>query len=404
MRFSTLFVVYSCVLGLLVGIMSAAFLSLTNFMIDVVWTSIPEGLSLPFYPILVGLIGGCLVGLIQTKVGRYPTTMHETLSEFKQKKRVTYKKQIGRNFLSALIVLMFGASLGPEAALAGIMGGLITWVGDHLKLTLQRKEELLELGIGTMLAAIFRAPLAGVSEVFEKNDQPTFNNRMKKMMLYALSTGFGLLGFLFVKQLFPEESIFSLHFPKNISWKWQAILLSPVSWLIGGLFGLLFLELEKLTDRLATKINNQMISALIAGLCIGIFALWSPYFLFSGEHQLLPFSQEALQLSFINLLLLGIGKAFLTNLCFSFGWRGGKIFPAIFSSVAIGFAIVRLFPYTPGLLVGVAVAASTTVILSQPYVCAALLLFLFPIQFFPFILLSCLGMHRFEKYVRAKRK
>lgn len=404
MRFSTLFVVYSCVLGLLVGIMSAAFLSLTNFMIDVVWTSIPEGLSLPLYPILVGLIGGCLVGLIQTKVGRYPTTMHETLSEFKQKKRVTYKKQIGRNFLSALVVLMFGASLGPEAALAGIMGGLITWVGDHLKLTLQRKEELLELGIGTMLAAIFRAPLAGVSEVFEKNDQPTFNNRMKKIMLYALSTGFGLLGFLFVKQLFPEESIFSLHFPKNISWKWQAVLFSPVSWLIGGLFGLLFLKIEMLTDRLATKINNQMISALIAGLCIGIFALWSPYFLFSGEHQLLPFSQEALQLSFINLLLLGIGKAFLTNLCFSFGWRGGKIFPAIFSSVAIGFAIVRLFPYTPGLLVGVAVAASTTVILSQPYVCAALLLFLFPIQFFPFILLSCLGMHRFEKYVRAKRK
>lgn len=404
MRFSTLFVVYSCVLGLLVGIMSAAFLSLTNFMIDVVWTSIPEGLSLPLYPILVGLIGGGLVGLIQTKVGRYPTTMHETLSEFKQKKRVTYKKQIGRNFLSALIVLMFGASLGPEAALAGIMGGLITWVGDHLKLTLQRKEELLELGIGTMLAAIFRAPLAGVSEVFEKNDQPTFNNRMKKIMLYALSTGFGLLGFLFVKQLFPEESVFSLHFSKNIAWKWQAILLSPVSWLIGGLFGLIFLELEKLTDRLATKINNQLISALIAGLCIGIFALWSPYFLFSGEHQLLPFSQEALQLSFINLLLLGIGKAFLTNLCFSFGWRGGKIFPAIFSSVAIGFAIVRLFPYTPGLLVGVAVAASTTIILSQPYVCAALLLFLFPIQFFPFILLSCLGMHRFEKYVRAKRK
>ena len=295
--------------------------------------------------------------------------MHETLSEFKQKKRVTYKKQIGKNFLSAIIVLMFGASLGPEAALAGIMGGLITWMGDRLKLTLQRKEELLELGIGTMLAAIFRAPLAGVSEVFEQNNPPTGNDKVKKTILYALSTGF-----------------------------------SPVSWLIGGLFGVLFLELEKLTDRLAAKIDNLVISALIAGLCIGIFALWSPYFLFSGEQQLLPLSKQALQLSFINLLLLGIGKAFLTNLCFSFGWRGGKIFPAIFSSTAIGFAVVRLIPYTPGLIVGVAVAASTTIILRQPYVCAALLLFLFPIQFFPFILISCLGMKRFEEYLRAKRK
>ena len=359
MRFSTLFVGYSCVLGLLVGIMSAVFLSFTNLMIDVVWTTIPETLSIPFYPILVGLIGGCLVGLIQTKIGRYPTTMHETLSEFKQKKRVTYKKQIGKNFLSAIIVLM--------------------------------------------LAAIFRAPLAGVSEVFEQNNPPTGNDKVKKTILYALSTGFGLLGFLLIKRLFPEESIFSLHFPKNISWKWQAIVFSPVSWLIGGLFGLLFLELEKLTDRLAAKIDNLVISALIAGLCIGIFALWSPYFLFSGEQQLLPLSKQALQLSFINLLLLGIGKAFLTNLCFSFGWRGGKIFPAIFSSTAIGFSVVRLIPYTPGLIVGVAVAASTT-ILRQPYVCAALLLFLFPIQFFPFILISCLGMKRFEEYIQAKRK
>jgi H+/Cl- antiporter ClcA len=108
--------------------------------------------------------------------------------------------------------------------------------------------------------------LAGVSEVFEQNNPPTGNDKVKKTILYALSTGFGLLGFLLIKRLFPEESIFSLHFPKNISWKWQAIVFSPVSWLIGGLFGVLFLELEKLTDRLAAKIDNLVISALIAGL------------------------------------------------------------------------------------------------------------------------------------------
>ena len=48
MRFSTLFVGYSCVLGLLVGIMSAVFLSFTNLMIDVVWTTIPETLSIRY--------------------------------------------------------------------------------------------------------------------------------------------------------------------------------------------------------------------------------------------------------------------------------------------------------------------------------------------------------------------
>lgn len=399
MRFSTSFVMYSCVLGLIVGVGAALFLTLVNFLIEFVWVSIPHMVSIPFYPILVGLFGGVLVGLVQTKFGNYPITMHETLSEFKQKGRVTYQDQIGKNFLAAVIVLMFGASLGPEAALSGILGGMITWMGDHLKLTLKNKERLLKLGIGTMLAAIFRAPLAGIGEAFEEHNYPTIDNRLKRILLYGLSTLFGLIGFLSVKRLFPEESVFTLYFSKTIVWKWQAIVLVPLAFLVGGLFGILFLKIEMVTDELARKLNHPILAALIAGLCIGVFALWSPYFLFSGEHQLFPFSKEAIQFPLFNLVLLGIGKATLTNICFSFGWRGGKIFPAIFSSTAIGFAVVQLFPYTPELIVGVVVATSLTMILNQPYVSAALLLLLFPLQVFPAILISCLSIKKFKDHI-----
>lgn len=399
MRFSTSFVMYSCVLGLIVGVGAALFLTLVNFLIEFVWVSIPHMVSIPFYPILVGLFGGVLVGLVQTKFGNYPITMHETLSEFKQKGRVTYQDQIGKNFLAAVIVLMFGASLGPEAALSGILGGMITWMGDHLKLTLKNKERLLKLGIGTMLAAIFRAPLAGIGEAFEEHNYPTIDNRLKRILLYGLSTLFGLIGFLSVKRLFPEESVFTLYFSKTIVWKWQAIVLVPLAFLVGGLFGILFLKIEMITDELARKLNHPILAALIAGLCIGVFALWSPYFLFSGEHQLFPFSKEAIQFPLFNLVLLGIGKATLTNICFSFGWRGGKIFPAIFSSTAIGFAVVQLFPYTPELIVGVVVATSLTMILNQPYVSAALLLLLFPLQVFPAILISCLSIKKFKDHI-----
>lgn len=294
---------------------------------------------------------------------------------------------------------MFGASLGPEAALSGILGGMITWMGDHLKLTLKNKERLLKLGIGTMLAAIFRAPLAGIGEAFEEHNYPTIDNRLKRILLYGLSTLFGLIGFLSVKRLFPEESVFTLYFSKTIVWKWQAIVLVPLAFLVGGLFGILFLKIEMITDELARKLNHPILAALIAGLCIGVFALWSPYFLFSGEHQLFPFSKEAIQFPLFNLVLLGIGKATLTNICFSFGWRGGKIFPAIFSSTAIGFAVVQLFPYTPELIVGVVVATSLTMILNQPYVSAALLLLLFPLQVFPAILISCLSIKKFKDHI-----
>lgn len=358
--------------------------------------------SLPFYPMIVGIIGGILVGLLQKYFGRYPTTIEETLGDFKKNNRVSYKGQIGKNILAALVVLMFGASLGPEAALAGVVGGMITWMGDHLKTTFEHKDELLKLSMGTMLATIFRAPFAGISEVFDSKHPFKMKNKIRKISLYAISTLFGIVGFLCIEQFSPEESVFALHFSTTIQWEWQALLFAPLGWVIGGIFGWLFLKIEKLMNKMAEKINGIMIKAVLAGIGIGVFGLMSPYFLFSGEQQLLPLSKEALQISFFNLVLLGTGKAILTNFCFAFGWRGGKIFPAIFSSTAIGFAFVSLFPYTPGLLIGVVVAASLTMILGQPYLSISLLLFLFPIQFFPAIFLSSLGLNKVKTYVETK--
>ena len=243
MRFSALFVVYSCVLGLIVGAVAAFFLLVANFFIDLVWQDIPGMVSLPFYPMIVGVVGGVLVGLLQKHLGRYPTTIEETLGEFKKNNRVSYKGRIGKNILAALVVLMFGASLGPEAALAGVVGGMITWMGDHLKITFEHKDELLKLSIGTMLATIFRAPFAGISEVFDNKHPFKLKNKARKIGLYAISTLFGIVGFLFIEQFSPEESVFALHFSTTIQWEWQALLFAPLGWLVGGIFGWIFLKI-----------------------------------------------------------------------------------------------------------------------------------------------------------------
>ncbi|MHC9000078.1 hypothetical protein [Enterococcus bulliens] len=75
----------------------------------------------------------------------------------------------------------------------------------------------------------------------------------------------------------------------------------------------------------------------------------------------------------------------------------------MFASVAISFVLVNLFPYTPGLVVGIVTTASLTVILKQPVIIAALLLFLFPLQFFPAILVTAWLVHQFvSKLSQAK--
>lgn len=185
MKFTSIFVLYSAILGFFVGMLSALFLAIVNFCIHFVWKILPMQFHLPeYYPILFGLIGGTLVGLFQRNIGKYPKTMHETIPEFQTTKTVTYKHQLGKNFISAILVLTFGASLGPEAALASILGGLISWIGDHLKITLARKEQFLELGIGAMLSTVFHAPFVGIAEpIDDQLRKGTIQIKWKKILL-----------------------------------------------------------------------------------------------------------------------------------------------------------------------------------------------------------------------------
>lgn len=396
-QFKIIFVLYSLLLGLLIGGIAAAFLALINFSTHLIWQVGYSHFNQPFYPLLVGLFGGLLVGLMQRYWGPYPKTMHETLSEFKQTGSVAYQQQVGKNIIAALVVLSCGASLGPEAALSTIVGGLITWLGDRLKLTAQQKETFLTMGIGAMLAAIFHAPLAGVGEAIETTSlRDHFKSHFNQVLLYILTTATGILGFALVNQLFPKESPFTLHTP-IIHWTLMVWPLLILALIVGLVFGNLFLKIEQWCQWLFDTIQRPVLLAMVAGVFLGACGLLSPYLLFSGEHYLFTFTKSGLDQSFIYLLLIGLGKTVLTNLLFAFGWRGGKIFPAIFASAAIGLSLAVVLPYTPGLLVATVVAVSCTVIVAQPYVTATLLLFLFPIQFFPVILLACLASHRIQK-------
>lgn len=404
MKFKLIFVINCILMGFAVGVLAALFLTVVNFLINTIWVSIPNLFHRPdYYPLIIGVIGGGIVGILQSKLGGYPRTIDETRHEFKITHKVAYKKDLPRNFIMAIIVLAFGASLGPEAALAGILGGLISWLGDQMKLTIARKNELLELGIGAMMSAIFYAPLVGVSTALEK--QPVsgqFSSRGRKIVLYIITTIAGLSGFALIRYLSPNESVFTIRMPA-INWDTKVLLVLLPALMVGIGFGYLFQLFEKYSEIIANKIHQPLLLAVLAGLAIGAFGMFSPYFLFSGEHELFKFSREATHLGLPYILLIAFGKALLTNLCFAFGWRGGKIFPIIFSSTALGFALTELFSYTPGLVIGIVVAASVTIVISQPYVTAALLLFLFPVQFFPFIMVACWLTSQFAKIVcRAK--
>ena len=341
MNFNLVFVLYSCLLGLIVGALASMFLALSNLLIHLVWTTVPEQLDTTFYPFWICLFGGLLIGLFQTYIGDYPRTMHQTLEEFKTTGRVAYEGTVVKNIVAALLVLTFGASLGPEAALISILGGWMTWAGDRMTWTLQKKKELLDLGIGAMLSTIFYAPLIGVSEALEDGvNRSNFKRKSIKVVLYALTTACGIFAFTTLNRLFPHEVLFSISTPK-VNWTTEVIyLLLPAS-LIGTGFGYLFVMFGRWTDAVARKYPHPLGLALTAGALLGLFGSMSSYFLFSGEQKILEFSRIAFDQSVLFLISIAVGKRFVDPCLFFIRMAGRKNLSR------------RLFEYSDGICLSV---------------------------------------------------
>ena len=117
--------------------------------------------------------------------------------------------------------------------------------------------------------------------------------------------------------------------------------------------------------------------------------MFSKDILFSGEFSIVPFAHYSLRLAPGFLIALAFIKVLVTNLGFALGWRGGTIFPAIFSSLAIGATLAQFLPWMPKLTASLVVATAITVILEKPLISAIVLILLLPIQFSIFILLIC---------------
>ncbi|EIA19510.1 chloride channel protein [Listeria fleischmannii] len=388
-KLSLIYIFYTLLIGAFVGVVAALFIALIEFSIHIIWQEVPAILpDFSFYPVIVGLVGGLLVGLIQTKVGAFPYTLHENMAEIKKTGRVEYKNRLLFTILAAWVVLSFGASLGPEAALVGIIGGLVTWLVDHIKMDIQRKETLVNLGILGMLSVVFLAPFNGIAEDLDQDYQNQKLPRWSKLCLSLLVSLSGLATFILVKGLLPlEKGVFSIRVPE-ISWSWLNLAYFLPIIILGSLFGIYFLFLQKAVQKVFQPIQNKILLALIGGVCIGLLGMVSHYFLFSGEHQLIEITKEIGDYSFWLLLALGLFKPLLVAICLNTGWKGGMIFPAIFASGVMGYVITWALDIHVGFLVTVFVAASCTKVVGRPFLTSSILLFVFPLQFFPFILIT----------------
>ena len=283
-----------------------------------------------------------------------------------------------KSFTLGLLSLGAGGSIGPEASTTVLTSGMINWLGDKIRLMTDHYKSWVHF----WQVRVDKDELLDSPKFSE-----LFNSKKYKKWFIAFNILIGLVGTIFIFKLFPEEGAFGIH-ERPIHWSWTILWYSLIPVIGGMFFAYFFLYLEKIFTKVESWALPALLKATLWGIVLSFLTLVTDYALFSGEFHIVPFSKTALSYSPLFLLLIALIKTISTHAGFAMGWRGGKIFPAIFASVAVGAAIAQFIPIQPAITVSLTVAASITIILEKPLLTAVLLIFLLPISLAPLIFIT----------------
>ena len=153
---------YVVVLGLISALITFAFVFLVNQATHLLWTEAAQasGMDARLFTLLVCTAGGLVVGLLVKLFGDHSGIFAEIMLEFGKTGRFDYRNAPGI-VITAIVSLVAGGSLGPEAPLADACGGVGTLAADRLKLDDQERARMGYAGVSGMLAAFITAPFSG---------------------------------------------------------------------------------------------------------------------------------------------------------------------------------------------------------------------------------------------------
>ncbi len=373
----------SLLLGAAAGAVFWIFVQAVSLGTSVIWEEIPSYTGFRWAAVPICAIGGCALGLLHRRYGNYPDDLETVLGKIRSEKRYDYRN-ISVIIACAVIPLILGASVGPEAGLAGITAALCYWVGDNTRFARSSASLCSELGEAVMLGQLFHMPLFGIFAVEETpsdGDAPRLP-RSGKLVLYGLSAGAGILTVWGLNHLlgtslegfpcFPDVFISAADYA-------MVLLYVPA----GLVLYLFYRASERIAGAGAEKVPSVWKETL-CGIAVGIMCVLVPMAMFSGEDQLAELIDG--YGSYSPWILIGVCllKIPMTAFCIRFGLKGGHFFPLIFACSCMGVGISMLAfadPYShAAFAAGVITAATLGAQLKKPFAATVLMLLCFPVR------------------------
>ena len=382
-------------LSSLIALVAFLFLMAEKFGSHLLWGS--WGHSVPFpnlYKGLLLLIGGLLVFALKKKWGSLPRTSHELMEELKAEQTVNYR-HTWRSLVLALIILVLGAGVGPEAALLGAVIAYSIWQADKLRYLEANRGQLKHLSLKDKLVRLFHP-----SQYLLTYPASQKGTDKKKRLFFIVN---GLIIFVLLMRMTEQPSFIT----KLGDSQWQAaelVLILPLM-LYGLLFGTVYRWLMKKIKGSLKKLPLPLIGKILLG-AVAIFgvAVFAPSLLFSGQHAMHSVVEMGLELPVLALFGLSLLKLIFLDICLETGWTGGDIFPITFASILQGFTFAQLLPGYDPLFVVLVVSLSLAVTLLQKEWLAGIFISLFfPIKIWPIALILIFILRWIGTKVKAGR-
>ena len=377
-------VVLTLCLGAAVGVVLWLFLRAVSLGTSLIWEALPSRLGGRWVTVPLCAAGGCLVGLLHRRFGDYPEELDTVMGKVKREKHYDYHPMLVM-LLCALLPLVFGASVGPEAGLTGIIAGLCYWIGDNVTFARQNAALYSELGEAVTLGQIFHMPLFGILAVEEtplENGQPPALPKVSKLVLYGLAAAASLLAISGLNHLFHTSAAgFPSFSEAAVSGKDYALMLLYIP--AGLVMYLLYEGAEGLLRRGADRVP-VVARETVCGVLIGLMGLAAPLVLFSGEEQMAELMET--WGGYAPWLLIGAAllKVVMTAFCLRFGMKGGHFFPLIFACTCMGFGLAMLVFADPAshivFAAGVVTSAALGAQMKKPLAVSVLMLLCFPVR------------------------
>lgn len=345
----------AALLGVIAAVITFGFVVVVNLGTQLLWEQAApaSGLPAPLLIVSICTLGGLLVGLLVRTFGDHNGIFADVLKEFGATGRFDYRNAPGI-VVTALVSLVSGGSLGPEAPLGDASGGIGTLLSDKLKLDPRETRSLSYSGLSGMLGAFITSPIGGPLMALEGAQGGAAGLTLYFWILFPsiVASAVGTVIFVMLTgSFFGTLYVFPDYVPKVF----DLVLAVPLG-LIGGLVGVVFFIVLRGSQKAMAPLSKHLVvRGMMGGLGLGIVGAFMPLVLFSGEEQTVELINHASEIGALTLIVLAVAKLLVTCFILAAGWKGGYLFPILFVGMALGLATNQIFPTIP---VAVAVAAT----------------------------------------------